>query len=171
MPQPPTVQNTLNPKYLEKGQKRLARLHVGHQGGQIACNQAVGGGGASEGYQLGVDGLGLLIQTALSVVDGEDRLVGIVTVDDAMDVLEEEAAEDIEKMAAILPTNKPYFQVVETWKHRVPWLLLLMISADKGTNLSGVLLLKRTTARFSLKRLDFFRFLSIEKEKAGNTRP
>ena len=69
--------------------------------------------------------------TALPVVDGENRLVGIVTVDDAMDVMEEEATEDIEKMAAILPTDKPYFQigVVETWKHRIPWLLLLMISA------------------------------------------
>ena len=69
--------------------------------------------------------------TALPVVDGEDRLVGIITVDDAMDVMEEEATEDIEKMAAILPTDKPYFQTgaVETWKHRIPWLLLLMISA------------------------------------------
>ncbi|MCI8423722.1 MAG: magnesium transporter [Lawsonibacter sp.] len=69
--------------------------------------------------------------TALPVVDSEARLVGIITVDDAMDVMEEEATEDIEKMAAILPTDKPYFQtgVVETWKHRIPWLLLLMISA------------------------------------------
>ena len=69
--------------------------------------------------------------TALPVVDGEERLVGIITVDDAMDVMEEEATEDIEKMAAILPTDKPYFQtgVIETWKHRIPWLLLLMISA------------------------------------------
>ena len=64
-------------------------------------------------------------------VDGDDRLVGIITFDDAMDVMEEEATEDIEKMAAILPTDKPYFQtgVIETWKHRIPWLLLLMISA------------------------------------------
>ncbi|MCI9566357.1 MAG: magnesium transporter, partial [Lawsonibacter sp.] len=69
--------------------------------------------------------------TALPVVDGDDRLLGIITVDDAMDVMEEEATEDIEKMAAILPTDKPYFQtgVIETWKHRIPWLLLLMISA------------------------------------------
>ena len=65
------------------------------------------------------------------MVDNDDRLVGIITFDDVMDVIEEEATEDIEKMAAILPTDKPYFQtgVVETWKHRVPWLLLLMISA------------------------------------------
>ena len=68
--------------------------------------------------------------SAVPVVDGDDRLVGIITFDDAMDVMEEEATEDIEKMAAILPTDKPYFQtgVVETWKHRIPWLLLLMIS-------------------------------------------
>ena len=69
--------------------------------------------------------------SALPVVDGDNLLVGIITFDDAMDVMEEEATEDIEKMAAILPTDKPYFQtgVIETWKHRIPWLLLLMISA------------------------------------------
>jgi len=78
--------------------------------------------------------------TALPVVDGENRLVGIITVDDAMDVMEEEATEDIEKMAAILPTDKPYFQtgVVETWKHRIPWLLLLMISATFTGTILGV---------------------------------
>ena len=67
----------------------------------------------------------------LPVVDREERLVGIVTVDDALDVLEEEATEDIEKMAAILPTDKPYLRtsVWETWKKRIPWLLLLMVSA------------------------------------------
>lgn len=68
---------------------------------------------------------------ALPIVDKEERLVGIVTVDDALDVLEAEATEDIEKMAAILPTDKPYLKtgVFETWKKRIPWLLLLMISA------------------------------------------
>ncbi|MBE6529600.1 MAG: magnesium transporter [Ruminococcaceae bacterium] len=68
---------------------------------------------------------------ALPIVDNENRLVGLVTVDDALDVLEAEATEDIEKMAAILPTDKPYFKtgVFETWKKRIPWLLLLMISA------------------------------------------
>ena len=67
----------------------------------------------------------------LPVVDKENRLVGIVTVDDAIDVIEEEATEDIEKMAAILPTEKPYLKtnVFETFKSRIPWLLLLMISA------------------------------------------
>lgn len=68
---------------------------------------------------------------ALPVVDKEERLVGIVTVDDAIDVLQEEATEDIEKMAAILPSEHSYFKtsVFETFKARIPWLLLLMISA------------------------------------------
>ncbi|MBR5586407.1 MAG: magnesium transporter [Clostridia bacterium] len=68
---------------------------------------------------------------ALPVVDEERRLVGIVTVDDAMDVLQEEATEDIEKMAAILPGDKPYLKtnVFELFKNRIPWLLLLMLSA------------------------------------------
>ena len=68
---------------------------------------------------------------AIPIVDREFRLVGIVTVDDAMDVMETEATEDIEKMAAISPTDKPYLKtgVFETWRKRVPWLLLLMLSA------------------------------------------
>ena len=68
---------------------------------------------------------------ALPVVDGENRLVGIVTVDDAIDVLQDENTEDIEKMAANLPTDKPYFKtgVFETFFKRIPWLLLLMVSA------------------------------------------
>lgn len=68
---------------------------------------------------------------ALPVVDGEERLVGIVTVDDAIDVLQEEMTEDIEKMAAITPTDKPYLKmsVFENYKKRIPWLMLLMVSA------------------------------------------
>ncbi len=68
---------------------------------------------------------------SMPVVDQEGRLVGIVTVDDAMDVMEEEATEDIEKMAAITPTDKPYLKTsaFETFKARIPWLLLLMVSA------------------------------------------
>ena len=68
---------------------------------------------------------------ALPVVDQENRLVGIITVDDAMDVLQEEVTEDIEKMAAMLPSDKPYLKtgIFETFKARIPWLLLLMISA------------------------------------------
>ncbi|MBQ7485297.1 MAG: magnesium transporter [Oscillospiraceae bacterium] len=68
---------------------------------------------------------------SMPVVDGENRLIGIVTVDDAMDVMEEEATEDIEKMAAITPTDKPYLKtsVFDTFRARIPWLLLLMVSA------------------------------------------
>ena len=68
---------------------------------------------------------------ALPVVDGENRLVGIVTVDDAIDVMQDENTEDIELMAAIVPTDKPYFKtsVFETFLKRIPWLLILMVSA------------------------------------------
>ncbi len=68
---------------------------------------------------------------ALPVVDNEKRLVGIVTVDDAIDVIQEEATEDIEKMAAMTPSEKPYLKmgVFDTAKQRIPWLLVLMISA------------------------------------------
>ena len=67
----------------------------------------------------------------LPVVDSEQRLVGIVTVDDALDVIEEETTEDIEIMAAISPTDKPYMKtgVFETFKKRIPWLLVLLVSA------------------------------------------
>ncbi len=68
---------------------------------------------------------------AMPVVDNEKRLVGIVTFDDAIDVIEEEATEDIEKMAAIIPSDKPYLKtsVLDIWRKRMPWLLLLMVSA------------------------------------------
>lgn len=68
--------------------------------------------------------------TSLPVVDAENRMVGIITVDDALDIMEEEATEDISKMAAITPSDKPYLRtgVFETWKNRIPWLLLLMVS-------------------------------------------
>ena len=68
---------------------------------------------------------------AIPVVDQESRLVGIITIDDAIDVIEEETTEDIEKMAAIMPTDKPYLKMtpVEIWKSRIPWLMLLMVSA------------------------------------------
>ena len=68
---------------------------------------------------------------AMPVVDGEGRLVGIVTVDDVLDVMEQETTEDIEKMAAIVPADKPYLKqsTFDLWKSRIPWLLLLMISA------------------------------------------
>lgn len=68
---------------------------------------------------------------AIPVVDDENRLVGIITFDDAIDVMQDEATEDIKKMAAIIPSDKTYFKttVFETWKARIPWLLLLMVSA------------------------------------------
>lgn len=68
---------------------------------------------------------------ALPVVDSEDRLVGIITVDDVIDIMQEETTEDIEKMAAIIPADKPYLKtgVWTTYRTRIPWLLLLMISA------------------------------------------
>ncbi len=68
---------------------------------------------------------------ALPIVDSENRLVGIVTIDDALDVIETEATEDMEIMAAMTPTDKPYLKtgVFSTWKKRFPWLLILMLSA------------------------------------------
>lgn len=68
---------------------------------------------------------------ALPVVDGEKRMVGIVTFDDAMDVLEDEVTEDMEIMAAMTPSEKSYLKSspFDLFKHRIPWLLLLMVSA------------------------------------------
>ena len=68
---------------------------------------------------------------ALPVVDGENRMVGIVTFDDAMDVMEEEATEDMELMSAIMPSEKTYLKSTpfELFKNRVPWLMILMVSA------------------------------------------
>ena len=67
---------------------------------------------------------------SMPVVDRENRLVGIVTVDDVMDVMEEEATEDFEKMAAIVPSERPYLRtgVFTLAKNRIVWLLVLMIS-------------------------------------------
>jgi len=77
--------------------------------------------------------------TSLPVVDGEDRLVGIVTVDDAVDVMEQEATEDFEKMAAITPSEKPYLKtsVLEMAKHRITWLIILMISGMVNGGILG----------------------------------
>ncbi len=68
---------------------------------------------------------------ALPVVDKEGRLVGIVTVDDVIDVMEAEATEDFELMAAMTPSDKPYSRTSawDMWKRRVPWLMFLMLSA------------------------------------------
>ena len=68
---------------------------------------------------------------ALPVVDGEGRMVGIVTFDDAMDVMEEEATEDMELMSGMMPSEKPYLRssAFELFKNRIPWLMLMMVSA------------------------------------------
>ncbi len=68
---------------------------------------------------------------ALPIVDLESRLVGIITFDDAMDVIEEATTEDFEKMAAMLPSDRPYLRtgIFDTWKARLPWLMILMLSA------------------------------------------
>ena len=91
---------------------------------------------------------------ALPVVDKENRLVGIVTVDDAMDVIEEETTEDFEKMAAMLPSDKPYLKtgVFETWKARTPWLLMLMLSAT----FTGIILTHFESALMSCAILTSF---------------
>ena len=72
---------------------------------------------------------------ALPVTDREGRLVGIVTVDDVIDVMEKEATEDFEIMAAMTPSDKPYSRTgaFDIWKNRVPWLLFLMLSATFTT--------------------------------------
>ncbi len=77
---------------------------------------------------------------AMPVVDTEYRMVGIVTFDDAMDVMEDETTEDIEKMASILPSDKTYLRssVLEIWKSRFPWLVLLMVTSTfTGMIISG----------------------------------
>ena len=81
---------------------------------------------------------------SLPVVDSEDRLVGIVTVDDVMDVMEEEATEDFEKMAAMLPSEKPYLKtgVFQLAKNRIPWLLIFLLSST----ITGGILLKYENA-------------------------
>lgn len=67
----------------------------------------------------------------MPVVDGENRLVGIITVDDVIDIIEEETTEDMEIMSAVTPSEKPYKQlsVTDLWRNRFPWLLVLLISA------------------------------------------
>jgi len=68
---------------------------------------------------------------AIPVVDGDDRMVGIVTFDDAFDVMEDETTEDMEIMAGMTPSDKTYLRSspFDLFKHRIPWLALLMVSA------------------------------------------
>ena len=91
---------------------------------------------------------------ALPVVDTENRMVGIVTFDDAMDVMEDEATEDMEKMAAMLPSEHPYMRStpVEIWKNRIPWLLMLMVSAT----LTGIVITRFENSLAALPCLTAF---------------
>ena len=91
---------------------------------------------------------------ALPVVDKENMLVGIVTVDDAIDVIQEEAEEDFQKMAAITPNDRPYLKtpVWRIWASRIPWLLLLMISAT----FTGIIISKFEDALAALPILTAF---------------
>ncbi|MBQ8605632.1 MAG: magnesium transporter [Clostridia bacterium] len=92
--------------------------------------------------------------TELPVVDGEQRLVGIITVDDAIDVITQEATEDIERMAAITPSDKPYLKTsaLELFLKRIPWLLVLMISAT----FTGIIISSFETALSALPILTAF---------------
>ena len=102
---------------------------------------------------------------ALPVVDSEERLVGIITVDDIVDILQQEATEDIEKMAAITPTDKTYFRtgVWETFMKRIPWLLLLMVSAT----FTGIIITSFETALAASVALTAF--IPMLMDTGGNT--
>lgn len=91
---------------------------------------------------------------AMPVVDSEDRLVGIITVDDAMDVLQEEADADLAIISGVTPTDKPYLKTsaAAIWKSRIPWLLLLMLSAT----LTGIIINGFESALASLVVLTAF---------------
>ncbi len=92
--------------------------------------------------------------TVLPVVDGEQRLVGIITVDDALDVMEDEATEDIEIMGGVTPVDKPYLRtsVFQFWRARIPWLMLLMI----GATFTGMILSHYENALASVTALTMF---------------
>ncbi|MCI8512755.1 MAG: magnesium transporter [Lachnospiraceae bacterium] len=102
---------------------------------------------------------------SLPVVDSEDRLVGIVTVDDIMEVMEEEATEDFEKMAAMLPSEKPYLRtsVFQLAKNRIPWLLILMLSST----ITGGILVKYEAAFSALPLL--VTFIPMLMDTGGNS--
>ena len=102
---------------------------------------------------------------SLPVVDGEDRLVGIITVDDVMDVMEQEATEDFEKMAAMLPSEKPYLKtgVFQLARNRIPWLMIPMLSSM----VTGGILLKYENA-FSVIPL-LVTFIPMLMDTGGNS--
>lgn len=102
---------------------------------------------------------------SLPVVDAEGRLVGIVTVDDAVDVMEQEATEDFEKMAAMLPSEKPYLKtgVFTLAKNRIPWLLILMLSST----ITGGILVKYENAFAAIPLL--VSFIPMLMDTGGNS--
>ena len=118
---------------------------------------------------------------AIPVVDKEGCLVGIVTVDDIIDVMEQETTEDIEKMAGITPSDKPYSRtsVVDIWKNRIPWLMFLMLSATFTgmivTSPSDALrvIWKELRVAFlcgvSLAAANFIKMLLVDRLLLGNT--
>ncbi len=77
---------------------------------------------------------------AIPVVDAEEKIVGIVTIDDAIDVIEEEANEDIQIMTAITPDERPYLRssAIKIWKQRLPWLILLMLLSTFTSKILGM---------------------------------
>ena len=103
----------------------------------------------------------------LPVVDAEQRLVGIITVDDAMDVMEDEATEDIEKMGGIIPVDKPYLRtgVFRFWLSRIPWLLLLMV----GATFTGMIINHYASALSSSLMLTLVLFIPMLMDTGGNS--
>lgn len=105
--------------------------------------------------------------TVMPVVDGEQRLVGIITVDDAMDVMEDEATEDIEKMGGVTPVDKPYLRTspFRFFLARIPWLLLLMI----GATFTGIIIDKYEGVVSSSLFLTLVIFIPMLMDTAGNS--
>lgn len=105
--------------------------------------------------------------TVLPVVDGEQRLVGIITVDDALDVMEDEATEDIEKMAGVNPVDKPYLKTspFRFWLARIPWLLVLMIAST----FTGLILDRYQAALDPSLLLTLLIFIPMLMDTGGNS--
>ena len=103
--------------------------------------------------------------TVMPVVDGENRLVGIITVDDAMDVMEDEATEDIEIMGGVTPVDTAYLRtsVFQFWRARIPWLMLLMI----GATFTGMILdhFENALLRFTVLTM----FIPMLMDTGGNS--
>ena len=104
--------------------------------------------------------------TVLPVVDGEQRLVGIITVDDALDVMEDEATEDIERMGGVNPVDKPYLKTnpFRFWLARIPWLLVLMI----GASFTGLILNHYQTILDPTLLLTLLLFVPMIMDAGGN---